>query len=69
MRCRKQWWSRRSLDTRIARGVLAQMHTRETMPRQGLYAPEAIGGMAMPSMVVERIASVAREVLAELQGT
>ena len=55
-------------DIRLANVTKAALRATRTTCRQGLYAGKQGGGLAMPSLVVEMVAAVAREVMVALNG-
>ena len=56
------------LDVRIANGVRCDLRVPPTTVRQVFYTTRDKGGLHISSLVVEHLASCARELQAELEG-
>lgn len=61
----RQW---HMMDIRIANGVRRSMGAVISTTRQSMYCETGYGGMGLPSIVAERLASCARELQVELMG-
>ena len=55
-------------DLQLARNVRAAVKIMQPTCRQGLYCQMAVGGLDIPSMVVETVAAISREILVTLNG-
>lgn len=65
-RVKAKFWHQ--LDIRVANGIRNGLHIPVSSTRQSFYCATEVGGLELPSLVVERIASVARELQVELMG-